>query len=188
MSTLIAITYPNEQRAQEVLAELRKLQTQYLIDLEDSVIVTKDVNGNTKLHQAVDLTTEGAINGATWGFLLGLIITLPFPFLAPLAWLGIAAASAGIGALVGGLTGKASDYGIDDDFIKNLSANMEAGTSTLFILARSVTLDKVEPDVAKYGGKIIYTNLNKEAEAQLRATIEKGVQQVQAAQAAPPAP
>ncbi len=171
MSTLIAVTYPDEQRAQQVLAELRKLETQYLIDLEDAVYVTKDANGKPRLHQAVDLTQAGAVNGAFWGLLIGLLITLPFPFMAPLAWLGIAAAGAGIGAASGALMGKASDLGIDDTFMENLTANMTPGTSTLFILARSVTLDKVEPDLAKFGGQVLYTNLNKDAEEQLRTQL-----------------
>lgn len=174
MSTLIAVTYPNEQKAQEVLAELRRLQSQYLIDLEDAVYVTKDAEGKPKLHQSVDLTQAGAVNGAFWGLLIGLLITLPFPFLAPLAWMGIAAASAGIGAAGGALLGKASDLGIDDDFIKKLTANMTPGTSTLFILARSVTYDKVEPDLARYGGQLIYTNLTQEAEDKLRAQLASG--------------
>ena len=174
MSTLIAVTYPNEQKAQEVLAELRKLESSYLIDLEDAVYVTKDANGKPKLHQSVDLTAEGATNGAFWGLLIGLLITLPFPFMAPLAWLGIAAATAGVGAVAGALTGHASDLGIDDKFIENLTANMTAGTSTLFILARSVTLDKVEPDLAKFGGTVLYTNLNKDAEEQLRQQLSSG--------------
>lgn len=176
MSTLIAVTYPNEQRAQEVLAELRRLESQYLIDLEDAVYVTKDSDGKPRLHQSVDLTQAGAVNGAFWGLLIGLLITLPFPFLAPLAWMGIAAATAGIGAAGGALLGKASDLGIDDAFMQNLTANMTSGTSTLFILARSVTYDRVEPDLAKFGGQLLYTNLNKEAEDKLRAQLGSGAQ------------
>jgi uncharacterized membrane protein len=175
MSTLIAVTYPDEQRAQQVLAELRKLESEYLIDLEDAVYITKDAQGKLKLHQAVDLTTAGAVNGAFWGLLIGLLITLPFPFLAPLAWLGVAAATAGAGAAAGALLGHASDLGIDDEFMKNLAANMNAGASTLFILARSVTLDKVEPDLARFGGALLYTNLNQEAEENLRRQLAANV-------------
>lgn len=176
MSSLIAVTYPNQQRAQEVLAELRKLESAYLIDLEDAVIVTKDADGKPKLHQSLDLTQAGAVNGAFWGLLIGLLITLPFPFLAPIAWLGIAAAGAGIGAAAGAVIGNASDLGIDDAFMKKLAEQMQSGTSTLFILARTVTYDRVTEDLAKYGGTLVYTNLSAEAEAKLRQTIEQGGQ------------
>lgn len=174
MSTLIAVTYPSEQKAQDVLAELRRLESQYLIDLEDAVYVTKDANGKPRLHQSVDLTQAGAVNGAFWGLLVGLLVTLPFPFMAPLAWMGIAAATAGVGAASGALLGRASDLGIDDAFMEKLTANMTPGTSTLFILARAVTLDKVEPDLAKFGGQVLYTNLSKDAEDKLRAQLTSG--------------
>lgn len=179
MSTLIAVTYPDEQKAQEVLAELRRLELQYLIDLEDAVYVTKDANGKPRMHQSVDLTQAGAVNGAFWGFLIGLLVTLPFPFMAPLAWMGIAAATAGVGAASGALLGRASDLGIDDKFMENLTTNMTPGTSTLFILARSVTLDKVEPDLAKFGGQLLYTNLDKAAEEKFRAELLQGAQAAQ---------
>lgn len=175
MSILFAVTYPGEHQAQEVLAELRKLQSAYGIDLEDAVYVTKDENGKPKLHQSVDLTHAGAVNGAFWGLLIGLLIALPFPFMAPFAWLGIAAATAGVGAATGALAGRASDLGIDDDFMKKLTANMSAGTSTLFILARSVTMDKVEQDLAKFGGTVLYTNLDKQAQDRLCAELAQKI-------------
>ena len=45
MSELIVVAYPDEHRAIEVMATLRRLQAEYLVDLEDAVYVTKDANG-----------------------------------------------------------------------------------------------------------------------------------------------
>ena len=45
MSDLIAVAYPNEERANEVLATVRQLQTEYLVDLDDAIVVAKDANG-----------------------------------------------------------------------------------------------------------------------------------------------
>jgi Predicted membrane protein len=42
---------------------LWKLQKNYLIDLEDAVVVTKNQAGKIKLHQAVNLTATGAVSG-----------------------------------------------------------------------------------------------------------------------------
>lgn len=55
MSTLVVAAYPDEYRAAEVLAELRRLNSTYLIDLEDACYVTKDAHGKLKLHQATSL-------------------------------------------------------------------------------------------------------------------------------------
>jgi uncharacterized membrane protein len=37
MADLIAIVYPDEGRAAEVMAKLKELSSEYLIDLEDAV-------------------------------------------------------------------------------------------------------------------------------------------------------
>jgi uncharacterized membrane protein len=111
-----------------------------------------------KLHQAVNLTTAGALSGAVWGSLIGLI------FLNPL--LGLAA-----GAAAGAISGKLSDYGIDDDFIRQLSDKMPPGSSAIFMLVRRATIDKVEPEIAKFGGELLYTNLSHENEERLQKLL-----------------
>ena len=52
MSNLVVISFPDEQLAFEMRAALAKLQKEYLIDMEDVVVVTKDDEGKVKLHQA----------------------------------------------------------------------------------------------------------------------------------------
>ena len=46
---------------------------EYLIEMEDAVVVTKDDKGKVKLHQAVNLTLAGADSGSFWGMLIGFI-------------------------------------------------------------------------------------------------------------------
>jgi len=48
MSDLIIIGYPDETTAENVWAELVKLQHDYLVDLEDAAIIRRDQKG--KLH------------------------------------------------------------------------------------------------------------------------------------------
>ena len=92
MSDLIVISFEDEQTAFALRAELAKLQQEYLIEMDDAVVVTKDDKGKVKLHQAQNLTAAGAVSGGFWGTLIGMI------FLNPL--LG-AAVGAGAGALSG---------------------------------------------------------------------------------------
>ena len=56
---------------------LAKLQAQYLIDMEDVVVVTRDAKGAVQLHQAVNLTAAGAAGGVFWGLLIGLLFLNP---------------------------------------------------------------------------------------------------------------
>ena len=107
MSNLIVIGFNNEADAFEMRAALAKLQSQYLIEMEDAVVVTRDAKGKVQLHQAVNLTAAGAASGGFWGMLIGML------FLNPL--LGVA-----IGAGSGALSGKLADIGINDQFMKDL--------------------------------------------------------------------
>ena len=77
MTTLVAVVYKDAATANAALAKLRDLSNQYLIELEDAVIVTKDQQGKIQLHQSVNLTAAGATSGAFWGMLIGLIFFIP---------------------------------------------------------------------------------------------------------------
>ena len=77
MSTLVVIGYDDPFEAEEVRLKLLKLQKEYLVDLEDAVVATKDKNGQVKLHQIVKTTKAGALTGGFWGALIGLIFLNP---------------------------------------------------------------------------------------------------------------
>jgi len=148
MSNLIVVAYPDEYRAAEVLAALRRLNKEYLIDFDDACYVTKDASGKIKLHQNTSLAGAGAAWGGMWGMLIGLLFFVPF--------LGLA-----VGLGLGALSGKLSDYGIDDKFAKQIAETMKPNTSAIFVLVRKSTPDKVVPEIAKFGGTILQTSLPK---------------------------
>jgi uncharacterized membrane protein len=158
MSTLVVIGYDDEFKAEEVRLKLRKLQKDYLIDLEDAVVAVKNEKGKIKLHQAINLTAAGAIGGGFWGSLIGLI------FLNPLL-------GAALGATAGAVSGALSDVGINDKFMKDLAAAMNPGSSALFVLVRKATPDKVLAELEGSGGKILKTSLSHDDETKLQAAI-----------------
>ena len=161
MSNLIVIAFDNEQTAFGMRAELAKMQKEYLIEMDDVVVVTKDDKGKVKLHQAQNLTALGAVSGGFWGILIGLI------FLNPL--LG-AAVGAGAGAASGALT----DIGINDDMMKSFAKSFKPGCSALFVLVRKATGDKVLAGLSEFTGKgkVLQTSLTKDKEDDLRKVIE----------------
>ena len=158
MSTLVVIEYDDQFKAEEVRLSLMKMQKDYLIDLEDAVVAVKDQKGKVRLHQAVNLTKAGALTGGFWGALIGLI------FMAPL--LGMA-----VGATAGAASGALTDVGIDDKFMKELAETMKTGSSTLFVLVRKATPDRVLEELKGTGGKILKTSLSHEDEAKLQAAL-----------------
>jgi uncharacterized membrane protein len=65
------------------------------------------------------------------------------------------------------------DYGIDDDFMRSLAAEIQPSSSAIFILVRRATMDRVEPELAKFGGKLLRTSLSREAEAKFQAMLDE---------------
>ena len=159
MSDLIAIGFKDEFKADEVLLDLRRLERDYLIDLEDAAIVVRNKDGKVKIKQTQELIADGAIRGGFWGLLLGIIFFHPL-----LAVFGLA---------VGALSGAMQDIGIDDNFIREIGETIEPSTSAIFILVRKSTPDKVLDDLSKFEGKVLRTSLSKEDEAKLQEVLTK---------------
>ena len=168
MSNLVVFDFDGVHTADEVLNKLRALQKEYLIDLEDACVVEREKGGKVHIKQAVNLTalgaTTGGLRGAMWGTLVGIL------FMNPLAGMAIGAIT-GMGA--GALSGSLADYGIPDDFIKKLSETIPEGSSALFVLFRSVTEDKVLPEIKPYKPRVLKTSLSNEAEAKLKTALSK---------------
>ncbi len=155
MSDLIVLAFDNEEGAFKMRDKLFQLQKQHLIMLADAAVVIRKPDGKVKVKQAVSLVGAGALGGAFWGMLIGIIFWMP--------WLGMA-----IGAASGALGGKLSDIGVEDNFIKEVGNTIEPGHSALFLLVFSATADKVADELKDFNATVIQTSLSKEDEAKLR--------------------
>lgn len=159
MSDLIAVAYPDRETAEKVRQRLAQLTLEHTLELEDAVIVDRDENGKVKLHQAHNPAARGAAGGALWGGLIGMLFLVPlFGML--------------VGAAAGGTSGALMDVGINDQFMKDLGTKLQPGGAALIVLVRKVTPDKVLPEISQYGGEVIQSSLDDEAEARLREVLE----------------
>lgn len=169
MSTLVAVVFNDESTAFEMRGALTRMQTQYLLEMEDAVVVTRDPDGKTRLHQAYSLTGMGAASGAFWGMLIGMFFLNPF--------LG---GLVGMGA--GALAAKFKDVGLDDSMMKEVGQSLKPNTSALFVLLRKTTPDKVLEGLKQFTGKgrVFQSSLNKDDEKALRDVLEAPVEGVAA--------
>ncbi|MFC2248400.1 DUF1269 domain-containing protein [Labrys portucalensis] len=166
MSDLIVVGFDSIDEADKVLLKLDALKKEYLVDLEDAVVVTRNAEGKVHLKQSINLTgigaSSGLLSGALWGGLVGLL------FLNPLAGFAIGGA---VGAGVGALSGSLADYGIDDDFIKSLGQTIPNNSSALFVLVRKVQPEKVLAEFSGLKGRVIKTSLSPEQEQKLQEAL-----------------
>ena len=161
MADLILIAYDTEAAAEAARTKLLELQKEYLIELGDAVVAVRQADGQVKLNQMVNLTAAGAASGALWGSLIGLL------FLNPLL-------GAALGAGAGALSGRFTDIGIDDQFMKDAAAALTPGHAALCVIVRKVTADKDLPAMAAFGGQVLRTNLSTEQEAKLQDAQKAG--------------
>ncbi len=166
MSDLIVVGFDTPDEADKVLVKLAGLKKEYLIDLEDAVVVVRDETGKVHLKQSLNLTAIGAssglLSGALWGGLVGLL------FLNPLAGFAIGGA---VGAGAGALSGSLSDYGIDDNFIKSLGETIPNNSSALFVLVRKVQPEKVLAELQGLRGRVLKTSLSPDQEKRLQEAL-----------------
>jgi uncharacterized membrane protein len=158
MSDLVVIEFPSEAKAEEVRQKLLDMQKEYLIELGDAVIAVKQPNGRVKLNQLYNTTTVGAVSGTLWGTLIGMIFLMPL-------------VGAAVGAASGAIGGALTDVGINDRFMKDVAASIDAGNAALFLLIRKVTADKVLADLKGVGGKVLRTSFDHTKEERLREAL-----------------
>jgi len=174
MSDLVVVGFDKIETADLVLLRLKKLKREYLIDLEDAVVVERDASGEVHIKQSISLTQLGASSGLLSGSLLGALVGMMF--LNPVAGFLIGGVfGAGGGALSGSLT----DYGIDDDFIRSLGETLPANSSALFILVRKAQPERVLEELSDVKGKVLRTSLSPEQEQQLQRALSGETRPIQ---------
>jgi len=92
------------------------MQEDHLLSIDDSALVIRHEDGKVKVKRVHRLTGAGALGGASFGLLMGLL------FLVPVAGLAV-------GAAIGAIGGHFLDIGLEDDYIKNvreIALNMTA--------------------------------------------------------------
>ena len=156
MATLTVWKFDSAGGAENALTQLERMQKEELIQINDGAYVYwPEGKKKPKTEQMHSLTGAGALGGSFWGLLFGLIFFVPL--------LGMA-----VGAAMGALSGSMADVGIDDDFIREVRAQVTPGTSALFVMTSNAVVDKVIEEFKDSGATLVSTNLSHDQEAKLR--------------------
>jgi uncharacterized membrane protein len=71
MSDLVCLAFNDVDMADHFLNELRGLEKEHVLELEDACVVVRDGDGKIHLKQSVNLVAIGATRGASFGMLMG---------------------------------------------------------------------------------------------------------------------
>ena len=179
MAQLIVVGFKKDMyRASEVLNQLQSMNDSWVVDLHDSVAVYRDYNGKLRVDQSYQMTTgEGAGWGGLWGSLIGLTLAIPFTGGATAPAAGALAA----GALAGGALGAGAgaldaswwkdEFGIPDEFVKQVGAMIQPGDSAIYALLRTADPETVANQFRGYGGTILSTTLSRNQQAKVEDVL-----------------
>jgi uncharacterized membrane protein len=156
--TLVGLSFDDVFRAQEFLTAATGLAAHKKLVLEDAVIVIKDADGKTVVHETRDMQPgRSALSGGVWASLFGLILG------GPVGWL----AGAAIGAGAGAVTAKLVDIGVSDEWVDWFRAAVQPNTATLVLLVSEVNQAALLEEARRFtGAELVYANLD-------RATLEE---------------
>jgi len=161
MCELIALCFDEQDRADEILLAINKIE-ENLITPEDAAVVIRDGGGRVKAKLVVNMASVSIMHGGAWGGFWGLLLGMLF-FKALLGRIE--------GPVVGGgtaaMAARLADSGIDDGFIRALGDAVVPNTSVLFMRVRLAKLDTVLTAARLYGGIAFRCTLVEGAEATL---------------------
>ena len=160
MSDLVVVTFDNMEEAGKVREALRSVQRADYLSLDDSAVIVKDEGGKIHVKNEMD---RGVKVGAVGGGLLGLLIGGIFFPLGGLL----------VGALAGSLVGKMADTGVDKNFVKEVSEDLQPGTSALFFIVREANPNVALAALKPYKGTVRHTSFPPEAEEEVRRLLGK---------------
>lgn len=156
MSHLIALIFDDQFKGEEARAALHRMVGEGLLQIEDSVLITRKPDGKTTVSQEDNVAKEGQ----KAGHLLGLVtaaITGTFPFIVT-------------GTLAGRLVGRLMDHGVTNKFIKTVKNETAPGSSALILLGESdpERRQKVSERLRAFGGKV--------AESDIPPDVREGIE------------
>ena len=183
MAQLIVVGFKKDMfQASTVLTQLQTMHYDWALDLRDAVAAHRDNNGKLRVDSSDKMTTrEGAAYGGLIGSLIGLTLVVSAPLTggASAVAAGTLAAGAAGGAALGAGAGAIDaawwkdEFGIPDDFVKQVGAMIQPGDSAIYALLRTADSDKVAEHFRGYGGTILSTTLNRDQEKKVEEVLSR---------------
>jgi len=154
MTDMVVLAFDGVETGSNVKNRLIELNNQFLLKLDQVVEVVRKPDGEIKIKEEPRLTGVGAVSGAFWGLLMGLIFLVPVAFI--------------IGSVSGAVAGHFAKYGISKEYMKEIDAAIQPGQSALFLLVDNVKADRVIPMLTEFHPKVLRTSLSADQEAKLK--------------------
>lgn len=165
---LIVIAYNDMKLAGETFKKLPKIQQDGAINVITAAALVKDYDGKTTTDASLDVAQKkGTRLGAVAGGLLAIIAP-------PVGVAGLLMGTVG-GALVGRKLHKKPARNFTRDFMVEVLAEMQGGSSALVVLVEQEDAQAATAALAAFGGEITHHSLSAEEVNQLAMTSAEAI-------------
>lgn len=180
-----AILFHDYYGAESMLENVNTWEKQGWLKVDDAVVVTRGTGSTTaptaiaatnlekpvmipgstqntdvEIKQTLKRSGKFTLGGGGLGLAAGMLLGGPIGGLI-------------VGATLGAITGAMQDYGIDDKFVKEVSAGLAPGTSALFLMTSGGDEEKILSELRPHKARLLSTTLSPERERALREALEK---------------
>jgi uncharacterized membrane protein len=158
---MVVVSFPDENKAQEVLSVLKQLDHEGAAELRNAAIIRRSASGEISIQETRDFDDrQGVIAGALAGGLIGLLR-------------GHALAGAALGAASGFGVSKAVDLGFPDAYLRDLAQQLQPGSSAIVAVVTFTNIDKAMATLDQFdGGTIMRQTLPPDVAQKLSAVVE----------------
>ena len=166
MSDLVIIIFEGRFTADDALSRIQRMESDWEVDLDEAVVLTRDKSGIMRFRSNNELTAEGFVGGTSLGALTGLLLGAAAGNPAAGFFAG-SAVGAGSGTLAGAL-GQALD---EDKLAESIGSRMKPDSSALAMIGFAGRPTKVLKALSDYKGEVIETSLSISDEKELRLAL-----------------
>ena len=159
-SNIVVLAFDGQHTAKATLLDIQKMQEDGLLNIVDAVVASSGPGGNIKIKQTHSDKGKFALRGSGIGLLAGLLLGGPIGGLVG-------------GAAVGAIAGALKDYGIDNDFIEEVSESLKPDSSALFLMVKNAKVEETLERLKPFKAKVLSTTLSEEQEQKLKRVLEK---------------
>ena len=138
--------FDDEITAGNALKDLKQIQKDGIVKVLDAAVLVKDKKGKVSVKETENVEAKsGALFGLITGGLIGLLGGVPGV---------IVGAAAGAGT--GGVAASLIDLGFPKEFLQELQAGLQPGSSALVALVEPTWIDRLVNEMEKVGGQLFH--------------------------------
>jgi len=160
MNRLVALVFDDPYKAEEARAAVHRMGGEGLLEIDETALIIKQQDGNMRVSQDVDMVSKNQRAGNLCG-LAAAAVTGTMPFIL-------------VGTSAARLLGLLTDHNVTNRFIKQVTNELQPGTSSLLIYARSdpERRQRVIERLQAFNPKLLESDMPPELEQELEAGLK----------------